>query len=88
MFGLYPHKGTIAPGSDADIVVFNPQNPHVITAESHHMNVDYSCYEGHEVTGEVETVLLRGKVVVNGDEYLGRPGDGRYQSRDLCSGLI
>ncbi|MBK02465.1 MAG: dihydropyrimidinase [Acidimicrobiaceae bacterium] len=88
MFGLYPRKGTIAPGSDADIVVFNPQSPHVITAESHHMNVDYSCYEGHEVTGEVETVLLRGKVVVDGDEYLGRPGDGRYQSRDLCSGLI
>jgi dihydropyrimidinase len=88
MFGLYPRKGTIAPGSDADIVVFNPQSPHVISAESHHMNVDYSCYEGHEVTGEVETVLLRGKVVVDGDEYLGRPGDGRYQSRDLCSGLI
>ena len=52
------------------------------------MNVDYSCYEGHEVTGKVDTVLLRGKVVVEGTEYLGRAGDGQYMSRGLCDGLI
>ena len=88
MFGLYPRKGTIAPGSDADIVLFDPQSPHVISADTHHMNVDYSCYEGHEVTGRVDTVLLRGKVVVEGENYLGRAGDGQYLSRGLCDGLI
>jgi dihydropyrimidinase len=51
MFGLYPHKGTIAPGSDADIVVFDPDSPHTLSVETHHMNIDYSCYEGMEMTG-------------------------------------
>ena len=88
MFGLYPRKGTIAPGADADIVLFDPDSPHAISADTHHMNVDYSCYEGHEVTGKVDTVLLRGKVVVEGTEYLGRAGDGQYMSRGLCDGLI
>ncbi len=83
MFGLYPRKGTIAPGSDADIVIFDPDSPHPISADSHHMNVDYSCYEGMEMTGRVETVLLRGKVVVDGAEYLGTKGDGHYLERGL-----
>ena len=69
-------------------MLFDPESPHVISAETHHMNVDYSCYEGHEVTGKVDTVLLRGKVVVEGTEYLGRAGDGQYMSRGLCDGLI
>ena len=83
MFGLFPRKGTIAVGSDADIVVFDPARPHLISAATHHMNTDYSCYEGLEVAGSVDTVLTRGKVVVTGGEYLGRKGDGRYLRRDF-----
>ena len=88
MFGLYPRKGTIAPGSDADIVVFDPNSPHTLSVETHHMNVDYSCYEGMTMTGQVEKVLLRGKVVVDGTEYLGTKGDGQYLPRDICSNLF
>lgn len=87
MFGLYPQKGTIAPGSDADIVVYDPTATRTLSAESHHMNVDYSCYEGMEVTGKVETVLQRGKVIIENDSYVGRKGDGRYLERDLCQYL-
>ena len=64
LFGLYPRKGTIAPGSDADIVVFDPEKRHLITAETQHSNVDYNLYEGTEVTGSPEIVLLRGNVLV------------------------
>jgi dihydropyrimidinase len=88
MFGMYPQKGTIAVGSDADIVVFNPNAPHVISAKTHHMRVDYSCYEGMEVQGKVETVLSRGKVIIQDDQYLGKPGDGRYLRRGLNQYLI
>jgi dihydropyrimidinase len=88
MFGLYPRKGTIAPGSDADIVIFDPNSPHVISAETHHMNVDYSCYEGMEMTGRVEKVLLRGKLVVDGADYLGTKGDGQYLLRGLSTNLL
>ena len=88
MFGLYPRKGTIAPGSDADIVVFDPNSPHTLSVETHHMNVDYSCYEGMTMTGQVEKVLLRGKVVVDGTEYLGTKGAGQYLPRDICSNLL
>jgi dihydropyrimidinase len=83
MFGLYPRKGTIAVGSDADIVVFDPDRPHLISASTHHMNTDYSCYEGLEVAGSVSTVLSRGTVVVSGGEYRGTKGDGRYLRRDF-----
>ena len=58
--GLYPRKGTIAPGSDADVVIYNPSASHVLSASTHHMNLDYSVFEGAEVGGAVETVLLRG----------------------------
>ena len=88
MFGLYPKKGTIAPGSDADIVVFDPDSPHVISADTHHMNVDYSCYEGFEMTGRVEKVLLRGKLIIDGDDYLGTKGDGGFLTRDTCTNLL
>ncbi|MFQ5523071.1 MAG: dihydropyrimidinase [Acidimicrobiia bacterium] len=83
MFGLYPKKGTIAVGSDADIVIFNPDSPHVISAETHHMDVDYSAYEGWKVQGQVETVLSKGKVIVADDAYHGSPGDGEFLRRGL-----
>jgi dihydropyrimidinase len=81
MFGLYPRKGTIAPGSDADIVVFDPNHERVISAESHHMNVDYSCFEGMKVRGLPEIVMQRGNVLVENGKWHGREGDGRFVSR-------
>ncbi|MFE6975097.1 dihydropyrimidinase [Streptomyces sp. NPDC057682] len=84
MFGLYPKKGTIAPGSDADIVVYDPRAQQTISAATHHMNVDYSAYEGKRVTGRVETVLSRGTVVIEDRAYVGRPGHGTYVPRGLC----
>ena len=87
MFGLYPRKGTIAPGSDADVVVYDPTARQVLSAETHHMNVDYSCYEGRTVTGRAETVLSRGRVVVDRGEYLGSKGHGRFLRRDTCGYL-
>ncbi len=81
MFGLYPKKGTIAVGSDADIVIFDPDVSWTKGAAQHHMDVDYSCYEGMEVQGMVETVLLRGETIIENNEYLGTKGDGRYLPR-------
>ena len=83
MFGMYPKKGTIAVGSDADIVIFNPDSPHIISAETHHMDVDYSAYEGWKVQGKVETVLSKGKVIIADDAYHGAPGDGEFLPRGL-----
>ena len=88
MFGLYPQKGTIAIGSDADIVIFDPNTSHTLSAATHHMRTDYSCYEGMELAGSVETVLSRGKVIIEGGQYHGRPGDGRYLHRDLNQYLL
>ncbi len=88
MFGLYPKKGTIAVGGDADIVVFDPDETWVKSAANHHMDVDYSCYEGLEITGKVKTVLSRGKTVIEGGEYLGRKGDGQYLPRETSQYLI
>ena len=87
MFGLYPRKGTIQPGSDADIVIYDPHARQVLSAATHHMNVDYSAYEGIEVTGKVDTVLSRGQVVIDAGEYRGEPGHGRFLKRDLCQYL-
>ena len=87
MFGLFPRKGTIAVGSDADIVVFDPEREQVISAATHHMNVDYSAYEGRRVRGTVETVLSRGTVVVEAGEFKGRAGSGRFLKRGTCVSL-
>jgi dihydropyrimidinase len=81
MFGLYPRKGTIAPGFDADIVVFDPNRQRVISAENHHMNVDYSCYEGMTVWGVPEVVMQRGNVLVENDEWFGTEGGGSFVPR-------
>ncbi|MFD6760305.1 dihydropyrimidinase [Streptomyces roseolus] len=87
MFGLYPRKGTIAPGADADIVLYDPHATQVLSAETHHMNVDYSAYEGRTVTGRVETVLSRGEVVIDRRKYVGRAGHGVFVPRGLCQYL-
>jgi dihydropyrimidinase len=81
MFGLFPKKGTIAPGSDADIVVFDPNAEHVISAETHHMNVDYSSYAGRRVKGPPALVLARGAVIIDTGDYTGGAGRGRYLER-------
>src|SRR5213083_706632 len=81
LFGLYPRKGTIAPGSDADIVVFDPEKRVTISASTHHSKVDYNLYEGTEVTGTPEVVLLRGNVLVDGDELVASPGIGQFVAR-------
>ncbi len=80
MFGM-PQKGTISVGADADVVIYNPNRTRTISAATHHMDVDYSCYEGREVQGKSETVLSRGRVIVDNDEFLGSPGDGRFLKR-------
>ena len=77
MFGLYPRKGVIAAGSDADIVIYDPQARQTLSAATHHMNVDYSAYEGLEITGRVVTTLSRGHVVIDDGAYQGNPGHGR-----------
>jgi len=81
LFGLYPRKGTIAPGSDADVVVFDPEKQHLITAANQHSKTDYNLYEGTEVTGSPETVLVRGTVVVDDGELKVEPGFGQYVER-------
>jgi dihydropyrimidinase len=81
LFGLYPRKGTIAVGSDADLVIFDPKRKHTISAKTHHMRVDYSMFEGIEVTGMPDVVLSRGKAVVEGDKFLGRVGQGEFLKR-------
>ncbi|MFP4552675.1 MAG: dihydropyrimidinase [Actinomycetota bacterium] len=81
MFGMYPKKGTIAVGSDADIVVFDPNASYTISVDTHHMDVDYSAYEGWEVKGKVDTVMSKGKVIIADDAYHGSPGDGEYIAR-------
>src|SRR5436305_699174 len=83
MFGLYPRKGVIAAGSDADIVVYDPRARQTLSAATHHMNVDYSAYEGMEITGQVVTTLSRGRVVIGDGTYQGSPGHGAFLSRGL-----
>ena len=88
MFGLYPRKGTIAPGADADVVIFDPHEQYTMSAATHHMNVDYSAYEGKQVTGRARTVLSRGSAVVHEGEYLGRAGHGAFLPRGTSQYLV
>ncbi|HEX3358943.1 MAG TPA: dihydropyrimidinase [Tepidisphaeraceae bacterium] len=85
MFGMFPKKGTIAPGSDADIVIFDPNKERTISAKTHHMNCDYSLFEGMKIKGYPETVLSRGKVIIENNEYKGKPGEGQFIKRGECA---
>jgi dihydropyrimidinase len=81
LFGLYPRKGTLAVGSDGDVVLFDPAERWTVRAAEHHSLADYSLFEGHELTGRVKKVFLRGQCIVDGQQWLGRAGMGQYLSR-------
>ena len=87
LFGLYPRKGTIAVGADADIVIWDPDKEETISARTHHMRVDYSMFEGIKVKGVPRQVLVGGKVVVDQGKFAGKPGSGRFLKRNTYSGL-
>jgi len=87
LFGLYPRKGTIAVGSDADLVIFNPNQEETISAKTHHMRVDYSMFEGIRVKGAPRTVLSRGRTIIDSGKFVGRPGAGQFLRRQTYSGL-
>ncbi|MEY8577020.1 dihydropyrimidinase [Corynebacteriaceae bacterium 6-324] len=89
MFGMYGRKGVIAPGADADIVLYNPSGHTSIgLGKTHHMNMDHSAWEGFEIDGHVDTVLSRGRILIDDNTYLGSKGHGRYIKRDACQYLI
>jgi dihydropyrimidinase len=89
MFGMYPKKGIVAPGADADVVVWDPTRQTTIGVNAkHHMNMDYSAYEGFVVQGKVDTVLSRGSIVIEDDTFKGRAGHGRYVPRGLSQYLV
>ena len=88
MIGMYPKKGTIAVGSDADIVIYDPQTSFVYGTETIHRNIDYTAYDGMEIAGKVDTVLSRGKVIIENDAYVGTKGDGQYLKRGTSQYLV
>jgi dihydropyrimidinase len=86
IFGMYPRKGVLAPGSDADIVFWDSAAEHTISAKTHHMRVDYSMFEGFQVKGNVRTVMSRGEVIIDHGQFLGKPGRGQYLKRQARGG--
>ncbi len=88
MFGLYPRKGVIQPGADADVVLYDPQSTWTISVENHHMNLDYSAFEGIEINGTVDTVIARGNIIIRDGGYVGSRGDGCYLKRGLNQYLM
>jgi dihydropyrimidinase len=88
IFGMFPQKGTIAVGSDADIMILDPNEKHQLSASTHHMNVDYSGYEGWNITGKVKTVLLRGKIAIDNNNCLVEKGYGKFIKRNKVNHII
>ncbi len=86
LFGMYPKKGAVQAGSDADIVIWDPEAPLTISAATHHMRVDYSMFEGYQVKGNAKTVISRGEVIVDGGAFLGKTGRGQYLKRAARGG--
>lgn len=86
LFGMFPRKGTIAVGSDADIVLFDPSAQHIISSATQHGNTDFTLFEGRSVTGKVRKVMLRGEWLVDEDQWLGKPGGGRFVARGESGG--
>jgi dihydropyrimidinase len=88
IFGMFPQKGTLAVGTDADIVIFDPNEKHLLSAASHHMNADYSSYEGWEVTGKCKTVLLRGQVAIQDGSAKVEKGYGKFIHRNTIAAAV
>jgi len=88
IFGMFPRKGTIGIGSDADIILLDPNEKHTLSAKTHHMNVDYSGYEGMQLTGKVKTVILRGQVAIDKGEVKIKKGYGQFVKRNKVSGML
>jgi len=88
IFGMYPQKGCIAPGSDADILIFDPEKEHSLSVASHHMNVDYSAYEGWKVKGKTETVILRGEIAIDKGDVKIEKGYGQFVKRNKVSKIV
>jgi len=86
IFGMYPKKGVLAAGSDADLVLWDPNEEHTISAATHHMRVDYSMFEGFRVRGNARDVYSRGELIVSGGEFIGKPGRGNYLRRAARGG--
>jgi dihydropyrimidinase len=88
IFGMFPRKGTIGIGSDADIILLDPNEKHTLSAKTHHMNTDYSGYEGMELTGKVKTTILRGQLAVHNGEVKIKKGYGTFVKRNKVSGML
>jgi dihydropyrimidinase len=88
IFGMFPKKGCVAVGSDADLVIFDPNEEHTISSKTHHMNVDYSAYEGWKVKGKIKTVIMRGQIAIDNGEVKISKGYGRFVKRNKVNGII